>query len=521
MMVILLTWALAVRSTERSRSWPVAAAWVAALTVQMMGFVLAATRGPSVALAIGVIVFLTLLLFTLGWRSCVRALAILGAAVAITVLVLFGPFPDPKASQADGESVATSEGVETVGPSEQIGSKVPLVVQQAASVAPGSLSQDKSFRVRLLVWETSGEMILERPYFEFDRGTPAFVLHLLGYGPELYGYVLSLGTPDTLGSDAFTLHSHNEIIQRTVEMGYLGILAFLAFLAAVFGIGLARIVRFRKSHGRESLLLLVAMLVTLGTWVIAQMVGVARVADTALFWALAAGVVVVLAPAAAEDETPPAEPEPQSPAAGSSGAPRVRAVVWTFALALFLAAALLLFSWARNVNYVRAAVEAAAAQRSIESGDLGGGLVHVDRAISLAPDVSRYHSGRAEIMDLASRGIITRGERAIINQASYLANRRAVAESEFAIYPRFRLAHTAMVLALSGDPEKGKEALDHYLRHSRPSPAIGCSSSCEGALSLSSGSPIWRCWSSKRRSRSLARQWHRRHRSTCKALRTR
>ena len=58
---------------------------------------------------------------------------------------------------------------------------------------------------------------------------------------------------------------------------------------------------------------------------------------------------------------------------------------------------LFVLTWAKSVNNVRAAVEVGDAVKSVKQGDFQGGLVHLDRAIELAPDVSVYYDYKSAV----------------------------------------------------------------------------------------------------------------------------
>ena len=87
---------------------------------------------------------------------------------------------------------------------------------------------------------------------------------------------------------------------------------------------------------------------------------------------------------------------------------------------------------------------------------------YIDRAIALAPDVSRYHVNRGNILDQTKGGTTTLPDQARLALEAYLANRSAVLANPFDIYGRLHFAESTLRLTALGEPGKGEEAIQEY-----------------------------------------------------------
>jgi len=80
--------------------------------------------------------------------------------------------------------------------------------------------QGSSLRTRLLIWQSTLDMIKEKPLLGFGLGT--FPLHYLNYQAEILQRI-----PDYLNFVGKAGEAHNEYLQIWAEMGIIGLLSFL------------------------------------------------------------------------------------------------------------------------------------------------------------------------------------------------------------------------------------------------------------------------------------------------------
>ena len=420
------------------------------IAVQLLAVIFTLSRGPWVGLCVGLLGFLVLTWLAFDWRNVARSLLILGPALAITLIVTSVPAFSYRA------------------PEEQAG---PAAIVTAATRA-ASIGEDVvvgGLSGRLHIWRGSTELILERPWIDF-LGDPLSLLRpLVGYGPDLFRHAFPLRSPPALHveSDGVAAYAHNHILHETVELGFLGLLSYLGLLVAIFTVGGVQLIRGRRLYSAPHKWLLVALLAIVGGLVVEQMAGIPRVGDLTILWALLAVFVVlprVMRPSVAQLATT-GSPQRGKRRRDRSG-PVDEILLWRLAIAVVFMAFVGYLTWDRNVDYVRADVAAASAAR-ISEKDSDKSLQLLNRAIALAPDVTRYYRFRAEMYD-GFRDLVSEPSKKIYYaELSYLDHQQALKVNPLSIPARQHLANSALELAFLGQEEKASEALGQYERLSR------------------------------------------------------
>jgi tetratricopeptide (TPR) repeat protein len=166
------------------------------------------------------------------------------------------------------------------------------------------------------------------------------------------------------------------------------------------------LIRSGRGYPAVQKLLLIGLLAMFAGRLLEQMVGIARVSDLTFSWALLAVFVAMPAvfqtPQGSADRAAPASrgPGPSRSRAGRQRAERRHRwhIFVRFALVASLVAGIGTLTWAKSINYPRAAVHADHAAELFRQGDSRAAMSSLDKAIELAPDVSTYYEQSALLM---------------------------------------------------------------------------------------------------------------------------
>lgn len=419
--------------------------WGMLLTIQLLGITFTMSRGPWIGTAAALVISVSLVAVLGGWRHFGRAVALLGFPSLVTIAVANWALPLSSPVLWLGATlgpvavlvVAAVIGWRNLGRSAVVTGVTLVVVggflfmpgwvgstfssqiaQQdsgasAADAQLGSVKSDVLGRTlggRLTHWKVSWQLIRDHPWAEFSQLSLPWLRPVIGYGPDLFRYTYLLRSPPE-GNNLFPLepdHAHNFFIHQTVEQGYLGLLSSLGIFAAVALAGGYRLWWQRQHLSLVDKLLFAILLATLSGRFLEMMVGVARVSDLTILWvilAMFAALPTVMQNSPIETaETPPigATRRRQSRRArrsvvGSAGSILEWRRFWSMAIVAVIIGGIVVLTWVKNVNYVRAGVAEADAVQQFRRFDWQESLASSDRAIKLAPDVPIYYNNKAQI----------------------------------------------------------------------------------------------------------------------------
>ena len=367
-MTMPLTLALMLWATRNLQALPRVLVVAAPITVQMTALLFTLSRGPWIGIAFG----MTAMAIVLGLTAGRRLVAILGAVVAIAIVVGYLATLIPSHN-------SSSESVDG-----RITDRVGSIYSDAVG---GNLS------TRFDIWDTSFRVLADRPwvdgeYPELPSLSVRALRPLVGYGPDMFLYTLPLtGEPQLTGARHY--HAHNFLINAAVELGAIGFVTTAALIGALAAAGLAL---FRRARQREFppfvTLGLAGLLGALSGRFVEQMGGVPQISDLTVFWLLAG--VIVAVPSLVKHRVPVA-----SGGAGDAGGRSGATSRTRIAIAVVLAVGLGAFLWAANVRYVQASVIAASAGVAFKDGEFESSIRRLDKAIDLAPDVMAYRLNKA------------------------------------------------------------------------------------------------------------------------------
>jgi tetratricopeptide (TPR) repeat protein len=461
------------RPGRPSRFWWMLLLWVPVLAVQLLGIIYTFSRGPWLGAMVAMALFLLLVFIFVGWRTGARAGLALGVAVALAGLVILWPGGSTAGKEpVTGGTLAffeTTTGAEVVQ----------RITQVEGITGGGSLAQ------RVELWQGSWQLMLHHPWFEFDRLRWSFWRPLIGYGPDLFRYSYALVSPPT-GSGLLPFwpdHPHNYFLHQGVELGFLGLLSSVSLFVSLFLVGAYQIKRYRRSYSVPHTLLLMGLLATMAGRFVEQLVGLARISDLTVYWALLA-LFVALPKAMDIQRSASPQFSPTRSRRGtrrsSHASPRASWYhgrgYWRTVLVACLIAGIVTVTWLKAVNYPLSAREAARADQFFRNGDLQTGLQVLQRAIDLAPDVSLYHARRASVYSLYARRlddprlarerecdrrdkVKERAYAACLADQAYLSDWNSVKHSPLDYRWRLALADRTKSRVLDGQTELAGEAI--------------------------------------------------------------
>jgi tetratricopeptide (TPR) repeat protein len=390
--------------------------WVLVLAVQLLGVTLTLSRAPWLGTFVALAGSLGLAGIFVGWRALARGIAVLCLAVVLILpIVLIPSRLEDADTSGESNSQLVSVTSDVLDRLSQVGSSATVASeasQRLSQVGSGATAGGISGRVA--IWKTSWGLMLHRPWFEFDGLSLKPLRPVIGYGPDLFRSVYLLDSPPPIQGwlPHEADHAHNYFMHQGVELGFLGLLASAGIFAALFAIGVYQLLSRGRTLSAPHKLVLAALLATFTGRFVEQLFGVARVSDLTIWWvlmALFAALPVVmgnsqLVPSVNTGARNPGRPiralsRPGIQRASLQWKPLGRAVV-----VAGLAAAIILLTWAKGVNYVRAAFIADDAAADFRKGRLQDSLTSLDEAIALAPEVSSYRGEKPAIYRASAQG---------------------------------------------------------------------------------------------------------------------
>lgn len=274
-----------------------------------------------------------------------------------------------------------------------------------SQIRPGTAEESvtdllaSSADIRFQLWAASVDLLTAWPVPSVVDNPLGPVRSVVGYGPDLFQYALPLAATRELelkqGRGIGFHAAHNHYLQTGVELGLLGMGAYIALLASTLVVGVLRLRR-RQSNGVAEWALIAVMAAIAGRS-IEGMFGLAKVSDLTVFWLLA-GLVVAIAWVPVTESPAPAAPRR---ARGRSRPAKSRPeplIWWRVGLAVFLIGAVTMVTWDRNISHAWAANSAAAVLAATGTGSGDDAIRSINDAIDRAPDAAIYHIWRSEVL---------------------------------------------------------------------------------------------------------------------------
>lgn len=273
---------------------------------------------------------------------------------------------------------------------------------------------------------------------------------LFGYGPDTFPDVFTMVAPERL-SAVRTVAAHNIPLNRLVETGLVGLLAWMAFWATLAFLLLRSLWDNRKDGGVRQVVTL-AVGAALASWFLAGLTGIPRSGDSVLIWLLAGLAVATprIFPSRQEDEP---ESAPSTPPASIAFSASALVIVGVIALGTVWV------TWTETIQRVEADFAAASAVSSDpEKSSFSVRVNNIDKAIALAPDESEYHMIRSGFYEGLARDSGTANTFAAM-QESLSSAERALALNPLDRDLNFQTAYLSWEVGKMGD---GDAALRTY-----------------------------------------------------------
>jgi hypothetical protein len=347
---------------------------------QVGALVLTLSRGPTIGMAFSLVVFVGLSFWVFGLRRAHRPATILAVGLGLALTASFLPIP----------------GVPHVGND---------LLARLSTIGSSVTTREGGIGDRYSVWEYSATAFSSIPWAD----TEAFpeipelsvrpLRRLVGYGPDMFQYAISYAQDpiDRPVGPGRWQSAHNFLIHAGVELGLLGVVAYLSLVAAV-SLALYRLLRRARSGAIPEPLayIVIGLAAVLAGRGVEQIVGKAQISDLALSWILA-GVVVAIAGMGAQAAavTPTSESASASRQSrghsatrgqrgGTGGVISRRAVTNGVAAILVVIAVIL---WSQTVvGTLRSSLLLGEALRAGEAGQAERTGALMERAIAIAPD---------------------------------------------------------------------------------------------------------------------------------------
>lgn len=428
---------LAQRWGSSSGKWWVASILVIGTQILPLAYTLA--RGPWVGGAVAFAAIVALTAWLVGRRSAATSAAILGIAIALTFVSLAVP----------GWLGRTTDDA----PGSRISESVPAqAVTSRALTAPGEIAGGLSGRA--VRWSTSLKLAFQRPPVPDGNDLGAATRFFAGYGPDMFVFAFPLLAPSELAS-VRTHAAHNDYLNRLVEQGILGLLAYAVLAAAVVAV-IVQAVRTRRAN-RPLMAVVIAVAAALAARAAEQTFGIAKPGDLTIFWLLVGLMAAAPAALSGRHSSPDKAPAPKA-----SVSPPRTALTWVPLAVTAIAVIFLIgLTWIKGVGYLRAdhlAVQTLASFQANPALAMG----QIAQSITIAPDVPNHYHRRSLMLQALAEGDPSR--RLDYLREAVATDMRAVQFMPMSIDSNLAAAFSSWSLAVAGDQQMALQALALYER---------------------------------------------------------
>jgi len=256
-----------------------------------------------------------------------------------------------------------------------------------------NLTRTNTFDLRRRYWKLSTEISFDRDPVPHTNDAPKAVRLLFGYGPDMFRFAGTYFADNTTFTRRLTA-AHNDPINRLVEQGLLGFIAWIAlWISLAYGL-LVLFNRHRSTLGDPTSWIVIAITAALTGRFIEQLFGSPTTAGVLVFWVSVGGLAAMLM-------RPSQQPAGQSRAAATPSNSFITQFA-TYAGVLIIILGSIVLAWDRGANYLIATQVASFQYRStvITAQEA---IERLEIATKIAPDVSRYWHDLAEIVPVSGR----------------------------------------------------------------------------------------------------------------------
>jgi len=260
-------------STNEYKRW-----WLAAIAVvsfvTAISLISVVSRGPWVGVAVSGIIGIALLVKYHRFRANQLPLAALLTFAIAGALVATFVDPTPPEQSDDSASVANTNST---------------VINSALS----GVGRTSTMDLRLRYWRLSGNMSLDRGPVPYTNDAPKIFRWLFGYGPDMFRFAGTYFSDTTTFTRRLTA-AHNDPINRLVEQGFLGFLAWVSLWGSIAFGAVALIRRVGRGHSNTMWWISVGIVAALAGRFVEQLFGSPTPGGTLIFWVLVGGLAGLL-----------------------------------------------------------------------------------------------------------------------------------------------------------------------------------------------------------------------------------
>ena len=464
---------------RRRAAWGWMAGYWLFLAVQIAGLVFTFSRGSWLGFVAGGLVWAALTVKARDSLDLAGSARLIGPGLLLALVLVVAPIdaltsdggppaiaPSEVRTPVDAPQgplqnlPATSPGQETVGNGggtssgpavEELAGEVAANVEKISNRAVStttSLTAD-GLTGRLAVWANAGRVLASPVTLPGEVGFAWGLRPFVGYGPEVLPNVLPLrGTPEShTNPDGSFEQAHNHYINLLVEVGVLGLVAFIGLLAAAGALAWNLL---RDDVNLLPRVMTIGITSAVVAWSVEMVPGIPRVADLTLLWTLL-GLMAALAVVSSRGSTPASARRARTGETPSM-LPRLAFAALTIVLVGWL-------TWDRSVGYVVAAVYDARSDAALEKRDGFGALEWELRALDWAPDVYIYNRQLAAIATAIAEGETDDASKIAYLQTAYERQLAAWQFNPASATETRLLAIGAMELLEAGQLEREGEVL--------------------------------------------------------------
>lgn len=411
--------------------------WLVALGatsyIYLVSLVATGSRGPWLGGATAITAAFIILVATKNLRiniipiAVVTALSLLGLLTATFV----DPTPPEKAPTDSATSTASDN-------------------SSVISSGLGNVGRTSTLDLRLRYWELSAEMSTDREPVPYTNDAPKAVRFLFGYGVDMFRFAGTYFSDNTTFTRRFTA-AHNDPINRLVEQGLLGLLAWIGLWISLAYGATSLIRRTMASNPGTTPWIPILIAAALAGRFAEQMFGSPTTGGVLVFWLLLGGLAGLLLNTVTQQKTRPKR---------SHSKPPMKIAVFTGVAIIAIASVVI--AWDRGANYLIANQMASFQYRSnaITSGEA---IDRLEQAASLAPDVPTYWHNLAEIEHGRAASTDDPVNKANALSKAYEYDRKGHEANPLEVSSVYKLAFSAWEAGNAGRPELRQEAVDLYI----------------------------------------------------------
>ena len=305
--------------------------------------------------------------------------------------------------------------------------------------------------LRIRYWKLSADIAVNRDPVPYTNDAPTFVRLLFGYGPDMFRFAGTYFTNHTTFTRRLTA-AHNDPINRLVEQGILGFLAWIGlWISIAFGcVILVR--RIGHTYANSTAWIAITIAAAFASRFVEQLFGSPTSGGVLIFWILIGALAAILVKPATQPERKPA---------ARKTTPITRYAVYAGVLIITIGSVTL--AWDRGANYLIADQMASFLYRStVVSADEA--IERLEQAVKLAPDVPRYWHDLAEIEHGRAEATSNLQVKAEALSRAYEYGLKAYEANPLESNSIYKLAFSAWEAGNTGRPELRQEAVRLYER---------------------------------------------------------